>query len=468
MTDLNTLIGYLTKKGSDFTEARKEIRTGNSFVTKNGVLQLSGSDYVRGVSLRTYKNNNFGFISTNNMEKENIKKLIEPTIKMLNRSKSDIKMAEGEVNKKTYEVKQKRKIENVDDKEKIEVLFDITKRLKEIENKKKVNMQSYLSLSTWTTEREYINSDGSIIKSKMPYVSFFYYITLIKGSKMRQRYWEYGATSGWESVDKWDIINLIPNEVNKMLENIEKGKKMKKKKMDVVVAPEVVGIMTHESVGHPYEADRIFGREAAQAGESFITTDMIGTKIGSNILTVVDDPTVKNSFGFYLYDDEGIRAREKVLIKNGFINELLHNRETAARLNIKSNAGARASSYDREPIVRMSNTFVKPGTMTEQELIEDIKDGVYIKNFTEWNIDDKRWNQKYVGCEAYKIKNGRIIHPVIAPVIEINTKKLWSSVDGIADNLELHAGSCGKGEPMQAIPVFFGGPSIRLRSIIIS
>ncbi|MFH1211669.1 MAG: metallopeptidase TldD-related protein, partial [Candidatus Woesearchaeota archaeon] len=93
---------------------------------------------------------------------------------------------------------------------------------------------------------------------------------------------------------------------------------------------------------------------------------------------------------------------------------------------------------------------------------------IFMKNFNEWNIDDKRLNQKYVGAEAFFIKNGRIEKPALNPVIEISTPKLWSAVDAVAKNTEFHAGSCGKGEPMQAIPVWFGGPSIRLRNIRVS
>ena len=83
----------------------------------------------------------------------------------------------------------------------------------------------------------------------------------------------------------------------------------------------------------------------------------------------------------------------------------------------------------------------------------------------EWNIDDKRFNQKYVGAESFLIKNGKIQYPIINPPIEITTPKLWSSIDAIANNTEYHAGNCGKGEPMQAIPVWFGGPSMSLRNI---
>jgi TldD protein len=228
----------------------------------------------------------------------------------------------------------------------------------------------------------------------------------------------------------------------------------------------VVGIAAHESCGHPYEADRISGREAAQAGESFVGQEMMGTRIGSEVATVIDDPTIEHSYGFYLYDDEGVKARPKHLIKNGMINEFLHNRETAASMDMgRSNAAARACNFDREAIVRMSNTFVEPGDHRREELFEGIKLGVYMNSFMEWNIDDKRYNQRYIGREAYLIENGEVKGPVKAPILELTTPAFWSAIDAVGNDLGWAAATCGKGEPGQGVPVYTGGPHIRLRNI---
>ena len=131
----------------------------------------------------------------------------------------------------------------------------------------------------------------------------------------------------------------------------------------------------------------------------------------------------------------------------------------------KSNGSSRAVDYDKESIVRMSNTFMLPGEYSEEELIEGVRKGVFMKNFMEWNIDDQRMNQKYVGAEAFLIRNGKLAEPVRNPVLEINTTKLWQCFDAVGKKPEYAAGSCGKGEPMQPIPVWFGGPSARLRRV---
>jgi TldD protein len=113
----------------------------------------------------------------------------------------------------------------------------------------------------------------------------------------------------------------------------------------------------------------------------------------------------------------------------------------------------------------MANTYMEPGDYKFDELLEDIKFGIYIKNFTEWNIDDRRFNQRYVGLESYIIENGELKDMVRNPVIEMTTVGLFSSVDAVGSDLDFWAATCGKGDPMQGVPVWTGGPSIRLRNV---
>lgn len=115
----------------------------------------------------------------------------------------------------------------------------------------------------------------------------------------------------------------------------------------------------------------------------------------------------------------------------------------------------------------MANTFVEPGDFTEEEIFENVKQGLYMKSFTEWNIDDKRFNQRYVGREAYWIENGELKHPIARPIIETTTKIFWSAVDAVSRKIEYDAATCGKSDPMQGAPVYTGGPLLRLREVFV-
>jgi TldD protein len=115
----------------------------------------------------------------------------------------------------------------------------------------------------------------------------------------------------------------------------------------------------------------------------------------------------------------------------------------------------------------MSNTFAEPGDYTLEELVEDVKAGIYIKTFQEWNIDDLRWNNRYVGLEAYTIEGGEITAPVRSPIMEATTEVIFSSVDAVGGDTIFKSATCGKGQPDQGAPVWTGGPSMRMRGLHI-
>ncbi len=464
----NFSIKYLQELGASYAEARLESYDSNGFMLKNGVSEISGFDKGSGLGVRYIMNKTLGFLAINDFNKDKIKETINKSVNLTKNSSKigeKVNLSSDENYKKNYKVKQKENINDLRPEDKILFLKNLDKDILSLKIKVPAR---YFSLSDVTTEKYFCNSEGKEVISKIPRINLFYFLNVGLGRKIVQRYWQYGAVSGYECFKKWDINKVLTDEIKALDLVTKKGKLCKHGKMDVVAGPEISGIAVHEACGHPYEADRILGREGAQAGESFVTIDSIGKKIGSEIVNVIDNPTIENAYGFYLYDDEGVKAREKYLMKNGVINEFLHDRQTAFKLNVKGNGCSRANSYNAEPLIRMSNTYIKPKDYTEEELIEDVRDGIYLKSFTEWNIDDKRWNQKYVGSEAYLIKNGKIVYPLIRPTIEITTPALYGSIDAIGKNFELHSASCGKGEsPMQGIPVGLGGPSIRIRDIYV-
>ncbi len=458
------VIDKAIKLGADYAEAHMLESDENSIMLKNSVLEASSFEKTAGIGARIFVNGTLGFFSSNQLKWEVLSKLVERAFASAKRASfggSATRMAGKSNEKDNYIIKQKKNVLDIGFSEKFKLLIDIDKRLVATG----IKTSRLFSYSDSLTKKYFANSEGASISSTLPLVRFYYNLSVLSGAESRQHFRSYMATAGWESMERWALCDDLINVTKALEQNIKKGVSAPKGNIDIVMAPEVTGIAVHESGGHPYEADRVLGREAAQAGESFITPQMIGKKIGSNIVNIVDDPAVEGGAGYYKYDDEGIKARRKFMVKNGIITELMHNRETAAELGMENNAGARASNFDREPIVRMSNTFLLPGEHGDEEIFNGIKLGVYLKNFMEWNIDDRRWSQKYVGSEAYLIRNGEIAEPVIKPALEITTPALYSAIDAVAKTVEFTGGNCGKGEPMQAIPVWMGGPHVRLRNI---
>jgi len=454
-------------KKVDYAEAGAHSRQSEGLVMKNGVLDAYFQIVESGFCIRILAKGGLGFASTNKWTKQEAKALVDIAYRYatMAKRKDKIKFAEEKSAKTSWKVEEKKKLRDLPSETRIEILTDLDKEL----TSQGISVPArILQFGTNITEKYFVNTEGSVISSYLPRVNAYDFITVVENGKPEQAYRQFGYTGGWEALDKWKMNEQMIKEAKVLQRVIKEAKSIKPGKMDLVCGPDVTGIAAHESCGHPMEADRILGREMSQAGRSFIYPRgpfWLKTKIGSPAVTIVDDPTVKNSYGYYEYDDEGIKARRRYLYKKGIINEFLHNRETAAKMNTRSNGSSRAINYDREAIVRMSNTFVEPGDMTEEELLEDVKEGVYMRSFTEWNIDDKRFNQRYVGREAYWIENGELKHPLARPVIETTTQIFWTAVDAVSKEVEYEAANCGKGDPMQAVPVYTGGPSIRLREV---
>jgi TldD protein len=351
-----------------------------------------------------------------------------------------------------------REKEIIEDEALLSSLLEIDKRVKGIGYVKYRSVYADAGKAT----SYFVNSDGTRIGAELPYVSAFAAMTVSAGGDSRQRMLQFGGTGGLELFDPGAICERLESEAGALRNVIKTGKTLAKAELagitNVVVSPEIIGIAVHESIGHPSEADRVFGREAAQAGTSYLGPGELGIEIGSEKVTIADDPTIKGSYGFYLYDDEGVKARKKVIVRGGKQDALLVNREYANDLKIRSNSSARSDMYSNEPLVRMSNTYLERGELGLEELVEVAKEGIYIKSFTEWNIDDTRSFARYQGNEAYLIRNGRISTPVKNYALEAKTLDFWHAVRELGSDFELTLGECGKGEPVQGVPVTMGGP----------
>ncbi len=468
--ELEKYTDHIIGRGAIYAELAYHSVRGFNLLLLNGTPLSVSLNLSEGVRSRVIVNGSLGFSATNSIRSEDIKAIVEKAFKTAkstsNIIKKPISMSEERLGRTSYEVKTNKNPENYSSEDLINQIIELYKSIDF--NRYKIEIKSVLINFSYTIEeKSIINSDGGLVKSKIPRVQMSYSMTASYADKRANRWHEVAGSGGIELIETLNFKEKIEDDLKSLEIYLVKARPSPKGRMDVVIGPEVVGLAMHEAIGHPSEADRVLGREAAQAGLSYRRRLKTGERIGSSIVTVIDDPTIPGSYGFYLYDDETVPARPRYLILNGILNEYLHNRETAAVMNTNSNASARAKEWWSEPIIRMANTYMAPGDHELDELIEGIDEGIYIKKYMEWNIDDYRWISRYVGFEAYMIKNGRIMEPVRNPALEVNTKELFSSIDAIGKDLEFYAGLCGKGEPGQAVPVWMGGPSIRLRGVNI-
>jgi TldD protein len=454
--------------GASYAEARVQSTWEREMGLKNGESQPSIFIESYGIGIRVIADGALGFAAINDMTKVSVNGVAAKAVKLAKASAAILKhpvvFDSSKPSRRSWAAPETKKIENADSAWLRGVLVDIDSRI--ADGRAGVNLPGrLLYLSAELQERYYVNSDGARVVGRVPRVSFGGSITATEGSDSAQRFIQQGETGGLEVVKRVGLSEKVVEEAKALGRVLRNAAKPPTDTVDVVLGPELSGIAAHESVGHPQEADRVLGREGAQAGESYLKADSLGRRIGSDEANVSDDPTLVHSNGYVPVDDEGVNAQKRQLIKGGVINEFLQNRATAGQFGLKSNGASRAVSFDREPIIRMSNTFVEPGDYSTEEIIREVRHGVLFKTFTEWNIDDKRLNQRYVALEAYLIEQGELKGLVKAPVLEITTPKLWGSVKARSRHMEFEAATCGKGDPQQGAPVWTGGPETLLSGI---
>ena len=458
--------------GASYVEARFVDAKEEGYTARNGGIIGAGERESKGIGVRVLADGGLGFCSTARLEKENMKKSIATAIRMAkaSRRKEPITFSQEQTVEAKWKTKAKEDFEDISDEQKRQFVTGLDKRLVEEDFGKQLVTRTLL-LNMSRNRKYIVTSEGSKVESEKSLIGFYTFNTAKGPTGTEQRFFGKASSAGWEWLKEERIEDDVVKDSDSLVKATLNAKAIHLGETDVVVSGEVAGIMAHENTGHPSEADRILGREGAQAGESFYIDllkekELGETKIGTEAVTIIDDPTLQGSAGFYLYDDECVKARPRYLVKKGMLNEVLLNREFAARFKLRSNGAARAIGYNREPIIRMANTYFAPGDFTLEELCGDVKEGIYMKSFTEWNIDDRRFQSKYVGLEVYLIKNGEVTDTMIRrPVLELTTFGLLGSVDAVSKDFDATYGSCGKGDPMQGAPVWMGGSQVRMRKI---
>lgn len=239
---------------------------------------------------------------------------------------------------------------------------------------------------------------------------------------------------------------------------------------DLVLDPEHLSLTIHESCGHPSELDRALGYEANYAGTSFLTTDKLGSfRYGSPDVNLVADNTEPDTLAATGYDDDGVQCQQWDIIRNGIFVGYCTNREVATKIGAARSRGSnRADGWGSMPIVRIANIGLEPGSATVEQLIADVKRGIYIEGHGSYSIDQRRYNFQFGGDAFWLIENGRRTHMVRDVIYHGITPEFWNRCDGVADrSARRRYGfiTCGKGQPGQSGWMTHAASTARFRGV---
>jgi TldD protein len=423
-----------------YAEMRREQSRGSGIRISNDEIKVSaGSHY--GICVRVLINGSWGFAASN--KKTDIKDLLAKAEALAALEKGKI----GIVKSKQIKKKIKTKTKTITPDQQVKELLEAKKNMigKNIISQK-------ISSSDTVTKKEFYNSEGSEIIQEESHTYIGCVCTARDGENVLRGVETAGSRNGFSNID----LNKISNTSREKAQKLLGASTAPRGRFSVVLDPEMSGVFAHEALGHAVEADSIVDRES-------ILSNKIGKKIGSDLISIVDNPSA-DGFGNYAYDDEGIKAQKTLILEQGVLKNYLNSRETARKTGNPTNGHARASGYDDVPIVRMSNTYVLRGKQRRDEIF-DIKKGVYIKGMRGGSVDIFSGGFMFKAEEAYEIKNGECGKILRDAAISGNVLSALKNVEAVGRDFGTSPGMCGK--MGQDIPVSDGGPHIRIKNIMV-
>lgn len=451
------IIKYTEQSGVQYCDVRAEKQIKKSILIENKQIEHIRNSEDKGVGVRLIKNGAWGFCSiTNPKSFDEIKNILDKTIKNSDytnsNKKNKINLHKNPINKKQINFPVIKKPE-------IDELTSIGLECNEIMMNSPEIIRSVTNPYYVTNSKYFVNTEGSKILQNFTDVIIEMVATAHESGITQSVNITEGGRGGMELIQSKSQQSA--KEISVKASELIKAKPVKEEKTTLVMNPDFVSLLTHEILGHPSEADRVLGKEMAWAGGAW-WKGKIGEKIGSENLNVFDDPTIKESLGWYYYDDEGVETKKTNLIENGILKNHMQNRETAEIFNSIPTGNMRATSYRYMPLIRMACTCIGNGDQEVNEIIKDVKNGYYISNMKVPSIDMKRYNWS-ISCQyAQKIEDGELTD-LQRDVIVIGTApEFFNSIDACGDDFTVRPiTNCGKGDPMQSMIMGNGGPTIR-------
>jgi TldD protein len=467
-------------RGAGLAEVRIVSERNRALATKNGKIGNAQDADSMGAGIRVLADGAWGFSATQDLSREGMQRCAAQAVEIARASAkvktADVKLALEPVAKVDWSSPCAIDPFGISVEQNLDLLMKIDGEMRKVHGvtlaETNMNFRRY--------EQWFYSTEGSEIHQTRTTTGAGFAAYSFEASEIQKRSYpnSFGGqwmNKGYELIEEWDLLGNA-RRIGEEVVALHKADQCPQKIGTLILDSSQMGLQIHESIGHPIELDRVLGMEANFAGTSFLTLDKLNKlRYGSDLVNVVADATETHGpgLGTFAYDDEGVAAQNVPIIKNGQFVGYLSSRDTASMIGRSRSGGdMRAESWNRVPIVRMTNISIIPGEndMSLDDLIADTDDGVLLQTNRSWSIDDKRYNFQF-GCEmGWEIKNGRKTRMLKNPSYSGITTEFWNSMDAICGKKEWTlwgTPNCGKGQPQQVMGTGHGASPARFRNVRI-
>lgn len=454
--DLKKVMAAALEKGGDYADLYFEHTFNNSVSLMDGTVNRCASNIDFGMGVRVLAGDQTGYAYVEGITLDEMLRAARTAARIASSGQkvSPVSLTEKTIAKNRYAVVTP--WEEADIKMKIPYLERINEKVFSLDNRvRKVQA----SLVDSTSHVLFCNSEGVSYYDYRPMVSFMAFCIMEENGRMENSYSTRSYRKGVEFLTD-DIVDIIAREAVDNTAILFKAIKPKGGEMPVVMGAGGSGILLHEAIGHAFEAD--FNRKRTS-----IFCDLYGKKVCDEHINVVDDGTIPFNRGSVNFDDEGAEGQKTYIVKDGILTSYLHDRISAKHYGVAPTGNGRRDTFRNVPIPRMRATYMEAGNMKEEDIIASVKQGIYVTNFTNGQVQIGAGDFTFYVSSGYMIENGKLTQPIKDINIIGNGPKALADIVMVADNPKIDNGTWTCGKDGQSCPVTCGMPSALVKKLTV-
>ncbi len=467
-------------KGAGYADVRVVNTTQERLVVRNGVVETLSTDESLGFGVRVLVNGCWGFASSHDVTPMEVDRVTALAVQIAKASSLQNPPGQGlaigdllgqpVISRGTYTTPIQVDPFTISPEQKLGLLLEADQGMSTVKG-----IRSRMSNLIFIREdKTFANTEGAYVEQTIYEAGGGIQATAVGNGEVQRRSYPQSmgrqqGCAGWEYIVAMDLPASAERIATEAVALLTAEPCPADTLTTVIIGGSQLALQVHESCGHAIELDRVLGSEAAYAGTSFLTTEKLNDfRYGSEHVNITADSLTSPGLGTFGWDDEGVPSQSTPIIEEGRFLGYLMSRETASHLGLTSNACMRAASWNRIPLIRMTNVSLEPGEWDLERLIADTDDGIYMETNRSWSIDDQRYNFQFGTEMGYEIKKGKLGRMLRNCTYTGITPEFWKSCDAVCsrDHWEMWGTPhCGKGQPGQIGHTGHGASPARFRNV---
>lgn len=456
--DLNILLKAALSKGGDYADIYFEHTVSNDLSLRDSEVNSVNSTIDWGVGIRVISEERTGYAYS---EQTDMKEMMKAALTAAQIASQDGPMVNIPADisqlmpaKNFYPVLSRWEEHDISSKKEYliklnELIFSSDKRVIKVLGR----------LSDSTTKILFFNSLGVLFSDLRPMASLVATCIMQEESRTENSTCSRSFRMGYEFLTE-ELIERMGKEVVDECSLLFKASQPSGGEMPVVMGAGSSGILLHEAIGHAFEAD--FNRK-----KTSIFCNKLGKQICEKHINIVDDGTVEHNRGSVNIDDEGVLGQKTYMVKDGILNSYLHDRISANYYKTAPTGNGRRESFRFIPIPRMRSTYMENGNTRQEDLIKEVKKGIFVDNFSNGQVQIGAGDFTFYVKSGYLIENGKLTSPIKDINIIGNGPQALADIIGVADNSKIDNGTWTCGKDGQCSPVSCGMPSVLIKKLTV-